>query len=74
MHGVCVIFIIFDKGMLPMVLHLTFDLFFSEDYLTLSSLNHCITNFELGYMEAKDRTSAIEATSLSEGRLGQSGE
>ena len=57
-----------------MVLHLLFDHFFSEDYLTLSSPNHCIANFELGYMEAKDRPSAIEATSLSEGRLGQSGE
>ena len=57
-----------------MELHLLFDHFFSEDYLTLSSLNHCIANFELGYMEAKDRPSAIEATSLSEGRLGQTGE
>ena len=57
-----------------MELHLLFDHFSSEDYLPLSSLNHCIANFEYGYMEAKDRPFAIEATSLSDGRLGQNGE
>ena len=62
------------KGMLPMELHLLFGHLFSEDDLTLQSLNHCIASFELGYMEEKDRPSAIEATPLSEGRLGQTGE
>ena len=49
------------KGMFQWCFTFFFDHFFSEYYLPLSSLNHCIANFELSCMEAKD---TIEATSV----------
>lgn len=44
-----------------------------EQYLTHDVLNHIISHFELGFMEVRDRPSTIDASSLKEGKLGQSG-
>ena len=65
------------EGALPFTLKLMLRKFINEDkYFTLVTLNEAIYNFDYGYLEAADKPSPIQATTLyssDKTKMGQSG-